>query len=271
MTSPSPARPTPEPRESRTVNFAELGRNVARTHAIRFRGHAPHSHRSPHLVYVVAGTGRLSVEGHSITLRAGQGAWLPAHVLHGLELSDDGMALGPMLRDTAVPPGGRIRVLGPVPALSELITVLLCAAPETDEEREPFRSALENLLRATTHEYFPITLPEHPAAHAIALEAARFDGTLDELADRQFMSVRHVQRLFVEETGMTFAQWRTRARLNLAIVSLRAGEGVAAAMQISGFATRSGLLKALSRECDFPLEKLLANPAAEFAILERAA
>lgn len=253
------------------MNFAELGRSAARTHAIRFMGHAPHSHPVPHLVYVVAGVGLLTVEGHTITLHQGQGAWLPADVEHGLTLPDGGMALGPMLAPSAVPPNGRTRVLGPVPALSEFITVLLCAAPETAEERAPFRAALEELLRATTREYFPLTVPEHPAAHAIALEAARFDGTLDELAERQFTSVRHVQRLFIEETGVTFAQWRTRARLNLAIVSLRAGEGVPAAMQISGFATRHGLLKALSRECGISLDRLMADPAAEFAQLEHAA
>lgn len=253
------------------MNFAELGRSVARTHAIRFFGHEAHSHPVPHLVYIVAGTGTLSVEGHSITLRQGQAAWLPADVEHALTLPDGGMALGPMLAPSAVPPNGRTRVLGPLPALSELITVLLCVAPETEEERHPFRDAFEQLLRATTEEYFPLRFPEHPVAHAIALEAARFDGTLDELAERQFTSVRHVQRLFREETGVTFARWRTRARLNLAIVSLRAGEGLGAAMSNSGFSTRHGLLKALSRECGLSLEALMHDPAAAFARAERAA
>lgn len=253
------------------MNFAELGRNVARTHAVRFHGHAPHSHDTPHLVYVIAGTGRLTIDDHIITLRAGQCAWIPANVVHCLDLSDDGMALGPMLSQDGAPPGGRTRVLGPVPALSELITVLLCAAPETEEEREPLRSALEKLLRAIAHEFFPLSIPDHPVANAIALEAARFEGTLDDLAERQFTSVRHIQRLFIEETGLTFARWRTRARLNLAIVSLRAGDSVSAAVQVSGFSTRTGLLKALSRECGFPLEKLMADPAAEFALLEQAA
>jgi AraC-like DNA-binding protein len=253
------------------MNFAELGRSAARTHAIRFMGHEAHSHPVPHLVYVVAGVGKLTVDGRQITLQQGQAAWLPAELEHALSLPEGGMALGPLLSPSAVPPHGRTRILGPVPALSEFITVLLCAAPETDEERAPFRAALEELLRATTREHFPLRFPEHPVAHAIALEAARFDGTLDELAERQFTSVRHVQRLFVDETGLTFARWRTRARLNLAIVSLRAGDGVAAAMRISGFATRHGLLKALSRECGLSLERLTANPAAEFAGIEHAA
>jgi len=261
----SPATSATSRRKNPQVNFAELGRAVARTHAIRFTGHPPHSHPDPHLVYVVAGTGVLEVGDRTITLRRGQAAWLPAGAEHALSLPDGAMALGPMLCASAVPPRGRVHVLGPVPALTELITVLLCAAPETDEERLPFRAALEDLLRSVTREYFPLTLPEHPVAHAVALEAARFGGTLGELAGLHFTSVRHVQRLFVEETGLTFARWRTRARLNLAIVGLRAGEGVTAAMQASGFSTRHGLLKALSRECGIPWQTLVEDPARAFA------
>ena len=247
------------------MQFTELGRTAARAHSIRFAGHASHSHQVPHLVYVVSGTGALTVEGRPLRLGRGQGAWLPARVVHGMTLSPGGMAVGPMLSADATPPGGVTRVLGPLPALSDLMTVILCAAPETPAERAPFRAALEDLLRSTVREWFPLTAPRHPAARAIAEVAARSVATLDELAEEQYTSVRQVQRLFLEETGLTFARWRTRARLNRAIVCLRGGEGLASALAASGFTTRYGLLKALSRECGIPLERLLADPAAEFA------
>lgn len=253
------------------MNFAHLGRAIARSNAIRFHGHEPHSHEEPHLIYMVAGTGTLMVEGRLMSLGAHQAAWIPANIVHELTLSEDGMALGPILHQSAVPPGGVTRILGPVRLLSDLVTVLLCAAPETDEEREPFRTALEDTLRSITRERFPLTLPEHPVAHAVALEAARFEGTLGELAQRHFTSVRHLQRLFLEETDLTFARWRTRARLNVAIVSLRSGDGMRVAMLESGFATRTGLLKALSRECDIPLALLLASPDAPAVLFDEAA
>jgi AraC-like DNA-binding protein len=253
------------------VDLAVLGRRTARTNAIRFLGHGPHSHPVPHLVHVVAGTWLLTVDGRTVALVQGQAAWLAAGVEHSMVLRDGGMAIGPLLAPSAVPPGGRMRVLGPAPALTAIVTVVLCAAPELEEERAPLRAALEQVLRDITREHFPLTLPEHPVVHAIALQAARFEGTLEELAERHFMSVRHVQRLFVEETGLTFARWRTRARLNLAIVSLRAGEGMRAAMQLSGFSTRHGLLKALSRECGTPLTELLGDPVAGVGRLVRTA
>lgn len=253
------------------MNFAELGRAVAKTNAIRFHGHEPHSHDVPHLIYVVSGTGRLTVEGRTAVLRAHQAAWLAADVVHSLELSDDGMVLGPFLEETAIPPDGRTRVLGPVRELDDLMLVLLCVAPESDAERDPFRRAIEEVLRAVTRQQFPLRLPEHPVAHAIALEAAYFDGTLSALAQRHFTSVRHVQRLFLDETGLPFARWRTRSRLNAAFVSLRAGQGLRAAMLESGFATRHGLLKAVSRECDIPLDELLQSPQRILERLDRAA
>lgn len=247
------------------MTYADLARVVSPANSVRFLGHPPHTHDVPHLVYVVTGTGTLTAEGHTITLHTGQSAWLPADVEHGLTLTEGSMAIGPMLSPGATPPDGTVHVLTANPALSDLMMVVLCAAPETEDERLPLQSALEEVLASITQEHFPLTFPQHPAAHAIAVEAAQFEGTLEALAQQQFLSVRHVQRLFVEETGLTFATWRTRARLNRAIVSLRAGEGVPSAMHAAGFATRHGLLKALSRECSIPLERLLADAAAEFS------
>jgi AraC-like DNA-binding protein len=247
------------------VSFAQLGRTAARANSIRFVGHRPHLHPVPHLVYVVAGSGTLTVGSQTMVLTAGRGAWLPPRTVHALTLSDGGMAVGPTLSPGVEPPGGEPYPLGSIPALSELITVILCAAPETPEERAPFRAALEELLRSATREWFPLQLPRHPAARAIALEATRSADTLDDLAARRFTSVRHVQRLFLEETGLTFAQWRTRARLNRAIVRLRSGQGLAAAMAASGFTTRQGLLKALSRECRVPIDRLTTDAAAALA------
>ncbi|WP_163543184.1 helix-turn-helix domain-containing protein [Occultella kanbiaonis] len=86
------------------------------------------------------------------------------------------------------------------------------------------------------------------AARAIALTAARSDSTLAELAAEQFLSTRQVQRIFLEQTGLPFATWRTRARLNLAVSALRRGEGMRGAVPESGFGSRRTLRRALARE-----------------------
>ncbi|WP_163543525.1 helix-turn-helix domain-containing protein [Occultella kanbiaonis] len=253
------------------MDYTELGRIAARTNSYRFHGHDTHTHDAPQLVWVVSGRARLRFEGRSAILSGGQAAWIPAGVAHAMSLSDGGMVVGPLLEGWAVPPGGSTRILGPVDAVRDLVMVMLCAAPEDEEERAPLRRALGELLRAVTREYFPLAMPQHRAAHAIALEATRSGDTLDELAGRQFTSTRHVQRLFLEETGLSFARWRTRARLNSAIVNLRLGGSLTSAMNASGFSTRQGLLKALARECGIPLEQLVRDPVAHFAELESTA
>ncbi|MGO1341600.1 MAG: helix-turn-helix domain-containing protein, partial [Cellulosimicrobium funkei] len=91
--------------------------------------------------------------------------------------------------------------------------------------------------------------------------------TLDELADRRHASARHVQRLFVEETGLPFGRWRTRAHLNVAIARLRGGSQLDAAARAAGYATRAGLLRALSRETGQPVADLARDP---LAVLDRA-
>lgn len=249
------------------ASYADLVRAASEENAIRFLGHEPHSHEWPHLIVMVAGSGRLSLDGTVVTLGQGHSAWLPAHMRHGLVLDPGGMVIGPMLNHDAAPPGGRARLFGPLPALSELVMILLCAAPESDADRELFRQAFADLLRATSREHFPLLMPRHPIAQAVAIEAVSSEKTLATLAGAHFTSVRHVQRLFVQETGLSFAQWRTRARLNRAIVSLRAGERLGAAMDASGFSTRLGLLRALSRECGIPLDALRSDPGAAIARL----
>ena len=67
--------------------------------------------------------------------------------------------------------------------------------------------------------------------------------------------------MFVQQTGITFTTWRTQARLNLAISKLLGGSGIEAALTASGFTTREGLLKALSRECAIPMDQLLSDVA----------
>lgn len=85
---------------------------------------------------------------------------------------------------------------------------------------------------------------------------------MEELAADVSISARQLQRLFIEGTGLKFAQWRNRARLNQAIASLRTEDNLGTAMGASTFSTKQGLLRALSRECGTPIDQLTAEHAA---------
>ena len=237
---------------------------VVPENSIRFLGHDTHVHDEPHLVHVVTGTGELVADGHAMTLRTHESVWLAPHVPHALRLPGDSMALGPLLSPGVEPPS-RVHRLGVVPAVTSLLTATMCAAPTTPEQVAPFRAALEAVLRGVARDYFPLTMPAHPVARAVAADARRGSGTLDELADRRRASARHVQRLFVEETGLAFGRWRTRAHLNVAIARLRGGSHLDAAAHAAGYASRAGLLRALSRETGLPVADLAHDPVAALA------
>ncbi|GAA1456762.1 AraC family transcriptional regulator [Nocardiopsis exhalans] len=232
---------------------------VVPENSIRFLGHDTHAHDVPHLIHVVTGTADLVVEGQQITLAARYNLWLAPGVPHSMRLRDAGMALGPMLSPATLPPE-RVHRLGVVPALTRVMMTVLGAAPATAEQVHPFRQALDAVLEGLPRPCFPVPVPEHPVARAIAREALDRDTTLEELARRHHTSVRHVQRLFAEQTGYPFTRWRTRARLNTAVSSLRAGYGLPEAARASGYLTRSGLVRALSRETGLPESRFAHDP-----------
>lgn len=236
-----------------------LGTVVAEN-AIRFLGHDTHEHDAPHLVYVVSGTARFEADGEVWELRRHESVWLAAHVPHAVHIGDGGMVLGPLLAPDAAP-RRRIHRLGVVPAIVEVMTTVLGAAPSTDVEVEPFRRALGRVLATVTRPYFAVSLPTHPAVRALAREATRSTATLERLAADHRMSARQVQRVFLDETGLTFTSWRSRARLNAAVAHILGGGDVAAAARVAGYATRPGLLRALSRESGIPVERLAADAA----------
>ena len=232
---------------------------VVPENAIRFLGHGTHAHDEPHLVHVVTGTAELVVDGAPLTLRTHENVWLAPRVPHAMRLPDGAIALGPVL-SPGVEPAHRVRRLGVVPAITSLLTAALCAGPSTPEQVAPFRAALEDVLRDLGGDFFALTPPRHPVARSVADEACGTAATLGELADRRRTSARHVQRLFVEETGLTFGRWRTRARLNVAIARLRGGSGLDGAARAAGYATRGGLLRALSRETGADVRDLARDP-----------
>ncbi|KUF19390.1 helix-turn-helix domain-containing protein [Streptomyces silvensis] len=240
--------------------MTSLGTVVAEN-AIRFLGHDTHQHDEPHLVYVVTGTARLLADGEEWQLGRHEAVWLAPQVPHALRIEPGGMALGPYLNPGDLP-RRRVQPLGAVPAIVEVMTTALGAAPSTREQVLPFRQALGRVLRGVSRQYFPIVLPTHPAVRALAREALRTrTATLERLAADHRMSPRQVQRVFLDETGLPFTRWRNRARMNAAVEHLRGGGELTAAARAAGYATRAGLLRALSRESGVPVSALTTDPA----------
>ncbi|WP_165436256.1 helix-turn-helix transcriptional regulator [Amycolatopsis suaedae] len=221
--------------------------DVPERHRVRFTGHDFHSHDEPLLIWVLAGRGRVRALGEEYVLPAGTGLWLAAGVPHDMSWDVRGVTAGFLLAPGAEPDGGCLLVADP--ALAEAVAAALAAAPGSEEERAPLRAMLTEVLREVAGAPLPLPLPSHEVAGAIAGELLAGDGdTLELLSRRHHISPRQVQRLFLEETGLTFSRWRTRARLNLALTELRAGRSMGQAARRAGYRSRHGLAKALRRE-----------------------
>ncbi|MFB7651102.1 MULTISPECIES: helix-turn-helix domain-containing protein [unclassified Streptomyces] len=235
-----------------------LGTVVAEN-AIRFLGHDTHQHDEPHLIHIVTGSALLLADGEEWRLGRQESVWLAPQVPHALRIEPGGMALGPTLTPDDLP-RRRVQPLGVVPAITEVMTTALGAAPGTTAEVRPFRQALGRVLRGISRQYFPVVLPTHPAVRALAREALRTHSvTLELLAAQHRMSPRQVQRVFLDETGLPFTRWRSRARMNAAVEHILGGGELTAAARAAGYATRAGLLRALSRESGIPVGVLTAD------------
>lgn len=72
--------------------------------------------------------------------------------------------------------------------------------------------------------------------------------SLEEWGRQVGASPRNLSRLFVLETGLTFAAWRTRARIRRAIEWLAADHTVTSVSSRVGYATPSAFVQAFRRE-----------------------
>lgn len=228
---------------------------------VRFFGHPEHIHEDPHIVHMVMGRGHLTVDGTEITLEPRTSVLLAPGVPHTLRMDEHSIALGPLLsqRNAQVE---RVRRLGIVPALTDLMLARLAAQPYTRDQVALFTDRLDDIVSDLLAEAFAVPSPVHPTARQIAEAAASSPATLSQLCGWFSISPRQIQRLFQSETGLTFQQWRTRGRLNVAIRAMRGGSSAESAAGAAGFTSRAGLLRALSRECGTPIDDLRINPLA---------
>ena len=96
-----------------------------------------------------------------------------------------------------------------------------------------------------------LTLPADRRALRIAdaiLGDPAGSGTLDALAARSGGSLRTIQRLFLDETGVPLSEWRQVARLMEAAALLLDGKSVTDAALAAGYAGTSAFIHAFRRK-----------------------
>lgn len=124
-------------------------------------------------------------------------------------------------------------------------------APDAlDARQNRMTGVLLDEVRHAPHEPLHLPLPQDRRLLRITNALGKQPGhprTLDEWAAWAGLSPRSLSRLFVGETGLSFAQWRQQARLAEALKRLADGEAVGAIADELGYATPSNFIAMFKR------------------------
>lgn len=172
--------------------------------------------------------------------------WVPAGTVH------DVAALGPGTMYCAYLRAGIDRADFSAPRrveMTELIRGLLGHLSQNiaTEAGLRARGVLLDAIEASSAALPSVRFPTHPVARAIAEVVVSNPArrvTLAEAAEAHGISPRTVRRIFLSETGRSFQQWSTAARLAESLDLLRGGGSLDEVAQAVGFSGASSLVSA---------------------------
>jgi AraC-like DNA-binding protein len=214
-----------------------------------------HSHDWRQLVYAISG---------AMTVTAGRWVWMippgnallvPAGRVHSIRMWGEVAVRTlyfPATLDAAALGHEECRVL----AVSALLRELILKVVETGalDSRVPMHQRLLGVL-LDEMEAAPVTpatlpLPEDSRAAAVArqvLAAPAESHGLESLAHQHAVGRRTLERLFRDETGMSFGLWKQKARLSDAVRLLAEGRSVTDAALDTGYSSVSAFIAAFKR------------------------
>jgi len=221
------------------------------------RGSAPtegqlptHAHPEHILLWSTSATLLVEAGSRDWLVPPGYALWVPGGVEHGGVLLHEGemsiMTFAPD-RCPIVWPGPTGISIGPL--LRELIIHLDRIQPH-DLSREPAETLMFSLLTPLPTQSIQIAVPADPRVRAIAEALIAEPADPRELAAwaaHVHAGARTVSRLFLSETGLSFAQWRTHVRIQAAVQLLANGTSVGATARAVGYRKPSAFINAFRR------------------------
>ncbi|MFI9503736.1 AraC family transcriptional regulator [Nocardia sp. NPDC052566] len=199
---------------------------------------APHHHRDHMIAWAATATVTLRTGTRDWLVPPTHALWVPAGTAHSVEVLRQGDICTVVLEaahcpiDWAEPTGVRI-----TPLIRELI-VHLDRHPHRDHLRRQAEALLLALLEPVPTTTFEVPLPEDSRIRVIAdalIADPADDRDLAGWARHANAGVRTITRLFADETGMTFARWRTHVRVRAALTHLARGASVGATARAVGY------------------------------------
>ncbi|WP_420994045.1 AraC family transcriptional regulator [Cupriavidus sp. 30B13] len=223
-----------------------------------------HSHEQAQLVYAMEGAVRVLTPTGSWMLPPMRAIWLPPGVDHELHAVGAVNAFSVYLEPDAAPwlwPACRVVLVTP---LMHELTAALAQQP-LEYEPDSLGAHIAPLLLAVLRDaectmQGGLPLPGDRRLRAICSEllaAPANDDTLDEWSERVGASARTLARLFRQETGLTFGQWRQQLRLVEAMSRLALGGSVAGVADELGYGSSSSFIAMFRRALGETPQRLL--------------
>ncbi|GAB2884216.1 helix-turn-helix transcriptional regulator [Paraburkholderia jirisanensis] len=252
----SPSEPTPS-----RVEFADIPPEFAPTptHPIRVRSRpmpagvrvARHTHAWAQVAYASRGVLRVTTAQSTWMVPPSRAIWVPPYVLHEVVIVEEAYLRTLYVNENAVPPGlDACRVVEVSALLREVIAAFDTRDLEPARERLLGALALDELTRS---EPLPLAVPMPTEKRLRALcEAVLADPAATDSLERSAAAVgastRTIARLFRQELGVSFSQWRQQAVLARAIPLLNRGRPLAQVAQELGYQSQSAFSAMFRRQ-----------------------
>ncbi|MFD6161621.1 helix-turn-helix domain-containing protein [Nocardia sp. NPDC060256] len=209
-----------------------------------------HAHDDAMLLWSATATVTMSTPARDWLVPPGYGLWVPPRILH----AEKALRAGELCIVHFAPDLCPVRWSEPIglsvgPLLRELVLHLHEAAPD-DPSRVHAEPLVFDLLTPLPVNAIDVSMPTDPRVRAIAEQLIADPSDTRELAfwaHQVHAGVRTLSRLFVNETGLTFAQWRTHARMRAAAEHLANGRSVNATARAVGYHKPSAFIAAFRR------------------------
>jgi AraC-like DNA-binding protein len=213
----------------------------------------PHRHHWGQLIYAGAGVMRVRAGGMLWIVPPARAVWVPAgaeHEIHGLGDFAMRTLYFTGAENAALP--GECCAIEVTALLRELVLEAVERCPIDEDDAVSMRLVEVTIDRLAEARTLPLQLPLPRDPRALRLaEALSADpanpASLAELARAAGASPRTIQRLFLAETGLPFAQWRQRQRLLHGASALGEGKSVTEAGLEAGYAGTSAFIAAFRR------------------------
>ncbi len=209
-----------------------------------------HQHDDHQVLYVSTGVFAVETSAGQWVASKDRAIWLPGGTWHELRFYGASHLHSVGFPRARPPLSIRTPALVAVtPLLRELLIAV--ADPELSaRETARMRGVIRDQLRHSTMQPISLPTPQDPRladACTLAAENLQRSIPLAEVARTVGASERSLSRLFREELGMSYPQWRTNLRLLEAMILLSTGTPVTTTARQCGWSTTSSFIDAFRR------------------------